>query len=404
MDSSKRSAALEISDEKAKFLIGTCSAGAPAVLFYDERILPPGTVSEGEIKDEETLAKILSTFRNLQDEGLQLKVDTTNVAIVLPPIGLSVYQNSKSSQTIGDSVAQIDIDNVLSLLNREKLPGNAAVVDIVPDFFAVNGDRDKPTYYKNPPIGEKAESLNIQAKVYALPSETLNSYKRVVSRAGFRSSRTAVSSYLEAQMLTLGQAMPPTCFYVDIGARLTAVSLISEGAAYGSLVIRSGGADIDEKISNALGIPLDSAKQLKEDYGYDTRVTAYQPPVYRDRERGIRIRQSELNKIYESHFEDFGIYVNNAIKTLAERQGAETARNLTDVPIVLGGGGSMLYGIERLLEAHRGKRQLIRYLPKVVGAYDASMVSLLGMIMMSGSYRGALSDDGHRIGTLSRAQ
>ncbi len=397
MDITKPAAAIEIADDKAKFLIGQSRGKGVEVLYYDEQPMPAGAVSGGEIKDEEAVAKVLSAFRSIDDEALRVKVNADSASLVLPPVGLSVYQSVKSSQTISDNVQVLDINNVLSLLNREKIPGNLSIIDIVPDFFTI----DSAEHYKDPPLGQKANSIAIQAKVHALPGELTASYKRAAAKAGFRVRRLSVSSYLDAQMLSLAPDMPKSCFYIDIGAKVTSVSLLSEGSPYSALCLRAGGDDLTEHIAARLSIPVQAAKSVKEAYGYDLRTTDYSPYI---RKVGGEnpIRQSDLNDAIKSYFADFGAYVGNAIKTLSDKQGQDSAGDLLGLPLVVGGGGADLYGLAELLRPSLGARNVVRYVPRAVGGSDPSMTALLGMILVSGTYRGSLWDDGQRVSTLSR--
>lgn len=399
MDAKRPSAVLEIADDKVKFMIGLSSKD-PAVLYYDERPLPPGLVEAGEIKDEGEVARVIASFSSIKDEGLSLKVNADSLSLVLPCIGMEIYQNVKTSQTVSDSVSTLDVSNVLALVNREAVPGGNATVDIVPDFFTLDGK----DHYKNPPIGEKAVSLSVQAKVHTLPEKLVSSYKRTVAKAGFRVNRTAIDSFLFATLLEAYPRMPKTSFYVDIGARLTSVSLLSEGSPYSSCVFHYGGDDLNDRLVSLLGLSPLEAKNLKEDFGYDTRNTLYQPILCRGEEGNLKVRQKDLNAVIEEYFRDFSTYLSNAVLTLSQAQGTEASRELLGVPIVLGGGGSLLYGIEKLLDTSRGSHPLIRYIPRAVGALDPSMASLLGMLSISSTYRGSLWDDGHRLSTLTRGE
>ena len=118
MDAKRPSAVLEIADDKVKFMIGLSSKD-PAVLYYDERPLPPGLVEAGEIKDEGEVARVIASFSSIKDEGLSLKVNADSLSLVLPCIGMEIYQNVKTSQTVSDSVSTLDVSNVLALVNRE---------------------------------------------------------------------------------------------------------------------------------------------------------------------------------------------------------------------------------------------------------------------------------------------
>lgn len=407
MENKHPTAVVKLGDKKAKFLIGEAIGDSVAVLYYNE-VDVEGALKDGQIVDEEKISKALSTFANLNDEELRLKVSTQTVAMVYPPIGLEIYQSVKSSHSVGEDIAPIDISNVMSLVNKERVPNANQIVDIVPDFFTL----DNGKHYYDPPLGERSSSLVIQTKVYTLPSQIAATYKRVVSKAGFVGLRGGVGPYLCAQLLQSDPEVPKDCFYCDIGASLTTVSLLSRGSPIRSLTFRNAGDDIDKAIAKRFpGMALRYARALKEAYGYSPILSEYQGDIGECKDPETKAVQKigprALNEVLKAHFQDFGTFLINAVASLIEAtpvNSPESKAFLNGLPIILGGGTSQMEGMLELLEPYVGTHPMSLYVPKVPGAYDPSLTEMLGMVLVASRYRGSLGDDYHRVNTLSRGK
>jgi cell division protein FtsA len=400
MDTTRNTAGLEITSDTAKFAIGYEIGGVPVLLYYAERPIK-GLLKDGQISNPTGISQILTGFLRLEDEAVKLKINAVNVSIVVPPLGFQVYQNNKTTNVVASNglIDKLDVSNVMSLVMKEAVPNGNVIVDIVPDAFLL----DSGKAFSNPPLGEKSNSLTIQAKVHTLPEKILYDYRRTVEGAGFRVKRSCVATYCASQLIASDKSMPSSYIYIDIGAHITTVSLIGNAAPYGSLYFPKGGDDLTDDIAESLSINPTEAKRLKEDCGYDLRKSLYQAPVAVGKgedDKNASYYQKDLNTIIESFFEGYVGLLANAIAQLVQKQPHPEA--LSELPLLVSGGGSKLKGIDILLIPALGKRKLVHFVPKVIGARNEGAVNLLGLILAESVYRGTLEDNYHGVSTLSR--
>lgn len=402
METPENSAVLEITSTKAKFLLGFALSGQPYVLYYAEKPIR-GLIKDGKIVDEAKVAALISSFSHIEDEALKVKIDASQVALVLPPQGLQVFQDSKTSYVVDVSgvIGKIDVSNVMSLVKKEIVSGEAEIVDIVPDCFLLEGKG----VYRYPPLGEKSNSITIQAKIHTLPKDIVYSYRKTAEKAGFRIKRKSVSPYLANQLLLSDKDMPDSCIYIDMGAGMTSISLIGKGALYGTVCFPKGGDELDSYLAASLKVDEDTARSLKENFGYDLRFTSFAPPIFvgADTEGNrIKIFSNQLNEAIKTYYEDYCGYLGGAITSLLSKQG--NPDSLSNLPLVLCGGSSCINGLKDLLSPIQGSREIIHFVPKCIGGRDPGMVNLLGMLVAEGRYRGTLEDDYHGVATLSRGK
>lgn len=400
---SKNVACLEISSSSAKFAIGTFIGGEPVLIYYDEKPLR-GALQDGLIRDPARVKEAIAPFAKVADESLRVKVNTSLLSLIVPPMGLKVYQSNKTTNVVAPTglIDRIDITNVMSLVQKDPIPSGNVTVDIIPDEFQIDGGKR----YANPPIGEKSNTLTVYSKIHTLPETVLRLFRVVSEDAGFRLSRVSVAPYAASQLLLCDKSLPHDYVLVDLGAHLTSVSLIGANSLFASLSFPKGGDDLSEYISSAFSLSFEEANRIKESFGYDTRKTAFNRPLsFSVDEKGHKelVYQKDLNNAIASFFETYNPLLNNALSQVIEHQGEPSASSLfSSLPIIFIGGGSLLFGIKTLLSKPLGNHPSTFYVPSVVGARDPRLINLLGLIVTEGQYKGSLEDNYHGVGGLSR--
>jgi cell division protein FtsA len=391
-------ACIEISSDSIKLLIGYELGGNACVLYTKEKEIP-GCIEDGKIVDMANLVKGLEEFHTITDDVAKLKINIAEACLVLPSLGLQVYQNNKTTNVVSPEglIAKVDIANVVSLVNKEAVPDGNEILDIIPDEFVL----DKGQRFANPPIGEKSNSLTIRAKVHALPHETVYQYKSALNQAGYRLKKTCVAAYCYSELFKSYKDLPQSYVLVDIGAKLTTVSLIGAGSPYASLFFAKGGDNLTQEIADSFTILPAEAKKLKEDYGYDERKISFDPPICSGSDAAgnpCSFFQKDLNAIMLSYLEDYESLLSNAIAQLLGKYGAK----FDSLPLVLTGGGSKLNGLLPLLSKSFPKREIHLVIPRSIGARDPRYASLLGLVLASSGYTGSLEDNFKGVVAVSR--
>ena len=396
----KLTACFEISSDAVKVLIGYELDGKPVVLYRTSKPVP-GLIRDGSITDPNELIRCLAELHTLADDSAHLRISISEICLVLPSLGLVVYESDKTTNVVSptNEIAKIDISNVISLVKKEIIPGGNEIVDIIPDEFVL----DNSQRFANPPLGMKSTSLTIRAKIHALPLSVSGTYNRLVSQSGYRVKKASVSTYCIAELFKAYPDLPRTYILVDMGARLTTVSLIGEGSPYSSASFYSGGDDLTEAIAQAFECTFEKAEKIKTEYGYRKKLREYEPPLPITDEGEIptgAYYQQNLNGLIENYFESYGAMLGNAISSLLARYGGK----FDGLPVIFTGGASNLIGLNEFMAKIFPNRESLYPLPRSIGARDAGFAALLGLLLTSGKYVGSLEDNYHGIPTVSRVK
>ena len=389
---------MEISSGTIRMVVGHELNGAPIAL-YTKEVKVPGLFKDGELSDENLAIKALASYHTIVDEDEKLQLNITRINIVLPSIGLQVYQNDKTTNVIAmnNQIEKIDISNVVSLVHKETVPGGNQIVDIIPDEYVLdNGER-----YSNPPLGKRSKSLTIKAKIHALPSHTAQLWGNLTSKAGFRVNKSCVSAYCAATLFKTYPDLPQNYLLLDIGEHVTEVSLIGGGTPYATGSFYLGGRDLTEDIMEGFGISFDEAEKVKIRYGYEPRKMKFNPPIAQGRDGADRVSpffQKDLNNVITAFFENYASMLSNSVDSLLARyQG-----RFDSLPIIATGGGSLLRGLPSFLKAIFPKRESLIVAPRSVGARHPSYTNVLGLLLASSKYTGSLEDNYRGMTTVSR--
>ena len=260
MESKRAISLVEIGESEVRFLVGISLQGVPEVLFLKRVPLSKGAVKEGLIKDRPAVIEAVKKATSIEDEAVARKVDSSITSLLLPPVGFKIYSCEKNTTVVAanNMIDRVDVSNVLSLVNKEKVPNGNDVVEIVPEVFYLEDGR----MFAAPPIGSKSAHLGVRAQVHTLPGEVVHAYRSLLEEAGIRTSRLSVS------LVKSYRDLPQAYFLIDLGAGTTKVALIGNGEPISSVLFPYGGKDIDEAMASSLGLDTRNARYLKERYGY----------------------------------------------------------------------------------------------------------------------------------------
>ncbi|MBQ0008683.1 MAG: hypothetical protein KBS97_00125 [Firmicutes bacterium] len=390
---------VEISDTKVRVAVGYANNDKINLVYMAERPID-GLISHGEIIDLTTLAQILSSMREFKNETTKEKFVVNEATLVLPSLGLNVFQSEKETNVVSPFgvIAQIDIENVISLVQKEAVPSGSEIIDIIPDTFTLEQGRS----YINPPIGEHSNQIKVNAKIHCLPTRIVSEYKRVAEAAHIKVRRLCVGSYAIAELGKHIGDIPNSYVLVDMGAEMSSISLIGNNTPFETIAFQSGGNDLVARIVENFRISPDEALGLLKKYGFDERPLSYAPIIAKGNVDGVikSFDPNALNTIIktffaEDYFAQFDVTFENLMKGYPE-----AVRNL---PIVFTGGFSKLIGFESLAKEKFAKSQSIHYLePASFGARDARFSAIVGAMYSASKYKGSLSDSRVKTGEISR--
>lgn len=393
--------AIEISDTQIRLVVGYVQNGKVNLIHVAERPVD-GLISHGEVVDFQTLSSILASMREFKDETTKEKITVTEATVVLPSFGLNIFQSSKTTNVVSpySLIATIDIENVVSIVQKEQIPSGSEIIDIIPDSFVLEMGRS----FVNPPINEKSNSITIKAKIHTLPNRVVADYKRIFDAAKIKIRRLCVSSYAMAELSKNKEEIPQSYILVDIGADISNITLVGNNSPFETVSFYSGASNLIRKIAGHLNITFDEALELLQKYGLDERPLTYKPSIAKSMMNGIETDHDPetLNFIIKEFFkEEYFDKFDAAYETLMKSY-PENVRNL---PVVFSGGITNMFGFDGLVKEKFSSNASIHYLtPGCMGARDTKYNAVIGALYASSKYKGSLSDTRLKTAQLSRVR
>lgn len=391
-------AVIEFTSRSIRIVVGFTIDEEVYILYALDK--PIGHLIEnGTITNIKALAEEIRSIAYISDSSAKLKIKLTNAVLALPPFGLEIFQTKQIITVVNEAgkIENIDIRNLNTLIYKEKVPHENTLVGIIPEQFVLDQGRT----FKNPPIGESSNAITVDAKVHTLPKKIVNDYQSSLIDGGIALRKSFVAPFGVVELLSTYQGIPADYILVDIGARITTISLVGKKKLYGSNYLNWGGGNITDAIAKEFNINEADAEKYKIMYGYDKREMNFEAPICTSEdENGVLVKHriNEMNAIIKEELDTFTKKLNIAIEELLK----EYEPAFKSLPMIVIGGGSQLHGLKEYMEPKVQSQTVTMVTPKTIGARSPSFFTCLGLIKANSRFP-HLGDDAHqRIGKVTR--
>lgn len=393
-------AVFEISNTSIRVIVGGSIDGEPVIIQKAERPIS-GLISRGEVLDEQKLIEVFSEMRHINDEKTHLTYELNDITLVIPPLGLEVFESEKTTNVVSTTsiIEKIDITNIISLVQKETIDPEKLIVDVIPDYFTIN----KNEYTIEPPIGKTSDDIWVHAKVHVMLRKYADTYKRLAESAGIRVRRICVSPYA-ISTFAKKQGVPKDYIMIDMGAQLTNITLVGNHAPIVSTHILIGGNDLSFAIAEKFECSVEKAQELKETYGRFKRELLFKPSllsVITSEGEKKDYYPEDLDHVTNLFFRDnYFKQIDNAIASMLKDYPEEVLK----LPLVISGGFSSFRGMEKLLKDKYQDQEVFILNSSVIGVRHPKYIPLIGGLMCATTYRGALSDQKNKVNHIDRVK
>ena len=394
-------AVIEITDSCVRLLIGNVVNGKPVIIYSTQKPIA-GVVSRGEILNFAALTQLLNSLTDFKYDELRLHVTISEATVIFPPIGFQVYQVDKTTNVVSPTsiIESIDIQNAISLVQKEMVPGGSEIVDIIPDAFILEQGRT----FVNPPVGEKSNFITIKAKVHAMPGRIISSYREVVENAHIRAKRCLIAPYATCDYIRSVPDMPRNYLLMDINDGYTALNLVNVHSPIVSGHFLLGQNDLVLRVSQQFGIDEDEAKRIINLYGISEREMSFEPVITQSvLDDGTRreFTQNDLNRVIRGFMDD---YLKQFDVTYGELLSGYS-EELKKLPVIFVGELTRVNGIKEILEEKFSEANSVTMLDsKVVGAHGSKWATAVGALLVSSRYKGSLTDQRAKVSQVGRVE
>jgi type IV pilus assembly protein PilM len=119
-----------------------------------------------------------------------------------------------------------------------------------------------------------SEGPQLHGLLVAATAETVLANTRAVEQAGLRPTMVDLNAFAVARVQSRSGFASGVVAFVDIGARVTNVSIVVDGHPRFVRILPSGGHDVTEALSSTLDIPPQEAEQMKREIGIGLATAA----------------------------------------------------------------------------------------------------------------------------------
>lgn len=298
---------------------------------------------------------------------------STDIGIDLGTASILVYIKGKGVVLKEPSVVAFDRDtNKIKAIGEEarlmlgRTPGNIVAVrplrqGVISDYTVTE---KMMKYFIQKAVGKK--SFRKPLISVCVPSGVTEVEKKAVEDATFQAGARDVKIIEEPIAAAIGAGIdisrPCGNMIVDIGGGTSDIAVISLGGTVVSTSIKIAGDDFDDAIvrymrkKHNLLIGERTAEDIKIRIG-----SAYPRPEVetvdvrgRNLVTGLPKTITVTSKETEEALHDTTLQIVDAVHSVLEKTPPELAADIADRGIVLTGGGSLLYGLEELIESKTG--------------------------------------------------
>ena len=244
--------------------------------------------------------------------------------------------------TRNKEITQEEVDRVIEAAKAIALPMEREVIHVIPQEFIV----DNQEGIKDP-IGMNGVRLEAEVHIVTGAVASAQNIVKSVNRAGYMVNDIVLEPLASALSTLKEDEKELGVVLIDIGGGTTDVLVYLNGSIWHTSVIAMGGNHVTNDVSIGLRTPVNSAEQIKKEWGVavsdlvDPNEVIEVPAV--GGRKPTQIPRQLLAEIIEPRMEEIFILVKNELEK-------HDFRELLAGGVVLTGGASMLEGTEKLAE------------------------------------------------------
>lgn len=391
---------LEISNTELRLVIGGVIDGEPVIVYKAVKPIS-GLISRGEVLDEQAIVHALEEFRVIKAENFAHPVEIHELTLVIPSIGLEIFETEKSSNVVSPAaiIEHLDVDNVISLIMKEPLEAEKEIIDVVPDYFRFRNT----SVSIEPPIGQTSNELGVHAKVHVMLRKYSGTYKRIVENAGLRVRRVLTTPYALSEFVKSKPDLPKDYLLVDMGAQVSSITLVGAQTPFVSTHILAGGNDLTLSIMEQWNCSEEDANTIKERYGLTQMDLKFRPKILSSLSQDGEMKDyypEDLDHIIEGFFRDnYFKQIDNAIMSMLKDYPEEVLK----LPIIFTGGFSKMRGFAQLAKERYSDQTSLHFLNSdTIAVRHPKYLPLVGTLLSVSHYKGSLSDIRPKVHRLER--
>ena len=163
----------------------------------------------------------------------------------------------------GHSITQDDVNRVLDAALAIAIPYNREVIHVVPRSYVVDGQdgvRD--------PLGMHGFRLEVEAHIITGAATSIHNLAKCINQVGIEIDELVLAPLASGEAVLTDNEREMGVVLADIGGGTTDMAIFIEGSVWHTAVLAVGGNHLTNDVAVGLRAPFDTAKEIKEKYGY----------------------------------------------------------------------------------------------------------------------------------------
>ncbi len=219
---------------------GPQPGATPTVTAVHEVRLPLGAVRDGEVADQPTVvAALRELWQKGRFESREVVLGVGNPRVLVRELELPWIAPSQRKSSL-----HLHVQEMLPM------PADEALLD-----YWATGESDGPAGRVN------------HGLLVAAPKDTVNINVLAAEAAGLVPVMVDLNAFALIRALARGDLAQRVVAFVDIGARLTNVTIAAQGQPRLVRILRTGGHDVTEAVAGAMSVPVPEAEVAKRQIG-----------------------------------------------------------------------------------------------------------------------------------------
>lgn len=233
---------LDISDLSLKIANLKRKGNGFSLISFAERAIPKGVINDGEIKDENSLAKIIKEgIKNIKGQNLKTKYVICSLPEEKSYVRVIPMPKMQEEEVAG--AVRFEAENHIPV----------PIGDVYLDSQVIQ------------PLGNYLDHLDIL--IAAIPKKIVDPYISSLKKAGLLPQALEIESSAIARTLIKKEVSPFPVLLIDLGATRTSFIIFSGTSLKFTSSIPISSQKFTEVISKTLKINLTEAEKLKLNYG-----------------------------------------------------------------------------------------------------------------------------------------
>lgn len=329
--------------------LGSFSIKVLIAKLYDSKIEIIGIgsseskgIKEGEILNIEQLTKSISAAIREAESMSGIKINSAVINIS----GKSIKgENSKGICVITNEERIITKDDVNRAVENAKdiyIPSDYQLLHVLSREYIV----DKKTNVIDP-IGMTGFRLEADVHIVTATKVQVNNIYKIFQKLGIEVEHIILNSIASSEAVLKETEKNSGCILIDFGFGLSDVCVFIDGGIYHTFSLPLGASYLSSDLEYAFKIPFEIAEFIKKRDGvaYMDDVDPTQrieiPSVIGSSKKMIYLK--DLSNVIEARLNEIFYFINKIIRKKIDK-------NLLTGGVILTGGGSLLYGIQKVAE------------------------------------------------------